>query len=234
MRLQEYLYQCNNGRICAFAWRLGNIFSFCLPSPFVAIKAIIFDIDGVLADSREAVVKNTAIVLEEFGFGVSMDDIRLMSSAHSADSVLLQLAPVLERDPKKLQKMLERLSTVTSDNMHMVKPTVLVKRLPGLAKKYKIAAASNRKRSARMVLRRFGIEGYFSAVLTSMDAPPKPDPKMIRMAVERLGVKPSEAVFVGDNAEDRMAGEAAGVRVMIINAACSDGECRSFIHEFCR
>ncbi|MCX6773135.1 MAG: HAD hydrolase-like protein, partial [Candidatus Micrarchaeota archaeon] len=94
----------------------------------MAIKAIIFDLDGVLADSREAVVHNTAEVLAEFGFGISRHDIEMMSSAHSADSVLLQLAPVLENDRKKLARMLERLSVVTAKNMHMVKPTVLAKK----------------------------------------------------------------------------------------------------------
>lgn len=195
-------------------------------------KAIIFDIDGVLADSREAVVKNTAAVLAEFGFGVAKEDIELMSSAHSADSVLLQLAPVLESDPKRLARMLERLSAVTAENMHLVKPTPLVKKVPELAKKYRIAAATNRKRSAWLVLKRFGIEQYFSAVTTSIDSPPKPDPAMIKLALKKLGVKPSEAVFVGDNSEDRMAGEAAGVKVILVDAACREESCHNFLKEF--
>lgn len=199
----------------------------------MAIKAIIFDIDGVLADSREAVVHNTERVLSEFGFGVSKEDIGMMSSAHSADSVLMQLAPVLEGDKKKLKRMLERLSTLTAENMHLVKPTLLVKKVPSLAKNYKLAAATNRKKSAWLVLRKFGIEGHFSAVQTSIDAPPKPDPKMIRLALRKLGVKPSEAIFIGDNAEDRMAGEAAGVRVLLVDAACDEKSCRSFLKEFC-
>jgi pyrophosphatase PpaX len=198
----------------------------------VAVKAIIFDIDGVLADSREAVVENTAAVLAEFGFGVAKDDIGIMSSAHSADSVLLQLAPVLESDPHKLKRMLERLSTLTAENMHLVKPTPLVKKLPELAKKYKIAAATNRKRSAWLVLKRFGIEKHFSAVMTSIDSPPKPHPAMIKLALKKLGIKPSEAVFVGDNSEDRMAGEAAGVKVIIVDAACREESCHNFLKEF--
>lgn len=199
----------------------------------MAIKAIIFDLDGVLADSREAVVHNTAEVLAEFGFGISRHDIEMMSSAHSADSVLLQLAPVLENDRKKLARMLERLSVVTAKNMHMVKPTVLAKKVPGLAAHYKLAIATNRKRSARLVLKKFGIEKYFSAVQTTIDSKPKPDPMMILKAVKKLKVKASETVFVGDNAEDRMAGVGAGVHVVIVDAACDDKTCKSFIKIFC-
>jgi len=212
--------------------KIGNIFSFCLPTPLVAIKAIIFDIDGVLADSREAVVHNTERLLAEFGFGVSHDDVELMSAAHSADSVLLQLAPVLESDPHKLRRMLERLSTLTAENMHLVKPTLLVKKVPELARKYKIAAATNRKKSAWLVLRSFGIEKHFSTVQTSIDCQPKPHPGMILHALKKMGVKPSEAVFVGDNSEDRMAGEAAGVKVILVDAACREESCHNFLKEF--
>jgi len=47
----------------------------------VAIKAIIFDIDGVLADSRAAVVHNTGRVLAEFGFSAAEIDALYASSA---------------------------------------------------------------------------------------------------------------------------------------------------------
>ena len=55
----------------------------------MALKAIIFDIDGVLADSREAVVQNTIRLLAEFGQDVPSEKVRSMSTAHSADSVLI-------------------------------------------------------------------------------------------------------------------------------------------------
>jgi pyrophosphatase PpaX len=39
----------------------------------------------------------------------------------------------------------------------------------------------------------------------------KPDPEPVRLALERLGVPPSNAVFVGDSVHDMAAGNAAGV-----------------------
>jgi len=39
----------------------------------------------------------------------------------------------------------------------------------------------------------------------------KPDPEPVRMALERLGYHPDEAVFVGDSVYDMQAGNAAGV-----------------------
>ena len=39
----------------------------------------------------------------------------------------------------------------------------------------------------------------------------KPDPEPVRLALERLGYEPHEAVFVGDSVHDMFAGKAAGV-----------------------
>ena len=194
----------------------------------MAIKAVIFDIDGVLADSRDAVVHNTKELMREFGFVVEGADVERMSSAHSAESVLVALAPSLSQEPELLRKMLRRLSGITAANLHLVKPTLLAAAVPGLAKKYVLAAASNRKASAAMVLGKLGIARHFSAVLTSADAPPKPDPKMILMALERLGVGAGDAVFVGDNKEDRQAGKGAGVRFVLLDGR-SAAACKKFL-----
>jgi len=180
-------------------------------------KAIIFDIDGVLADSREAVVHNTIEVLTEFGFAALRKKVEGMSSAHSAESVLIALVPMLAGDQKLLKKMLLSLSKATVKNIGLVKPAKIAGIVPGLSRKYALAAASNRKTSAMLVLEKLGLSEYFKVVVTSSDAPPKPDPKMILIALEKLGVKAEEAIFFGDNLEDLQAGRAAGVRTVMVN-----------------
>jgi HAD superfamily hydrolase (TIGR01549 family) len=197
----------------------------------MAIKTIIFDIDGVLADSREAVVHNTKTLLQEFGFIVNGEEVERLSRAHSADSVLLSLAPSLSRDPEMLKKMLYRLSEITRENMGMVRPLLLAEKVPALFERYSLAAATNRKSSASMVLEQLGIAKYFKAVLTSDDAPAKPHPGMIELALKKIRVKKNEAVFVGDNVEDKQAGEAAGVRTIVVNGADS-ASVEVFLEEF--
>jgi len=203
-----------------------------LGTPSSPVKAIIFDIDGVLADSRGAVAHNTKTLMREYGFSVPGKRVDEMSTAHSADSVLLSLAPELSEDPMKLKEMLARLSVLTAENMQMVRPTPLAAKIPALAKKYRLAAATNRKRSAVLVLEKFGMGKYFSVVVTSADAPPKPNPRMVAIALEKMGAKAGEAVFVGDNQEDRIAGEAAGVRTIMIDAVKDRRACKKFLKEF--
>ena len=194
----------------------------------MAIRAIIFDIDGVLADSREAVVWNTSELLAEFGFDATDEAVRMMSSAHSADSVLVSLAPSLGQNRELLRKMLSRLSEKTAQNIRLVKPTSLAAKIPLLAGKYRLAAASNRKSSANMVLRKLGIARHFSAVVTSGDAPAKPDPGMLLLALEKIGVGASEAIFVGDNPEDGLAAKRAGIKFVMLDGT-DEKECKKFL-----
>ena len=109
--------------------------------------------------------------MKEFGFDVPDARIDEMSSAHSAESVLVALAPSLSGDRALLKKMLARLAELTQENIGLVKPSLLAARLPEFAAKYTLAAASNRKTSAHLVLKQLGIEKYFSTVMTSSDAP---------------------------------------------------------------
>ena len=195
------------------------------------VKAIIFDIDGVLADSREAIAHNTICLMKEFGFDVPDARVEGMSSAHSAESVLIALAPSLSADNALLKKMLDRLRELTWENIALVKPAQIALSVPALAARYRLAAASNRKSSASIVLRQIGIEKYFEAVMTSEDCPPKPDPAMIRRALEKMGVRADEAIFVGDNLEDRQAGEGAGVRSIMLDGMDAKA-CAVFLKEF--
>ncbi len=58
--------------------------------------------------------------------------------------------------------------------------------------------------------------GRFDAVVLSADvAMCKPDPRIYRLALDRLGVEAADAVFVGDGHSDELAGaEAVGMRAV--------------------
>ncbi|MGY2894101.1 HAD family hydrolase [Deinococcus sp. UYEF24] len=54
-----------------------------------------------------------------------------------------------------------------------------------------------------------GLTPYLHASVTTSDAPPKPDPASYRAACMALGVQPEQAVMVGDNWHNDVAGAAA-------------------------
>ena len=76
-----------------------------------------------------------------------------------------------------------------------------------------LAVAANWDCSLRGHLERLGVDGLFSAVVTSAEAgAAKPDPAVLRLALERLGADPGRALHVGDEDVDEEAARAAGMR----------------------
>lgn len=62
-----------------------------------------------------------------------------------------------------------------------------------------------------------GIAGYFTTVVGARDdLPKKPDPAMLRKAIEGLGAEPTDVLVVGDSGADIGAAKAAGCRSVAI------------------
>ncbi len=88
--------------------------------------------------------------------------------------------------------------------------------LAALARSYTLAlvTSGNRKRVMRQ-LRGFGLLGYFRTRVFAEDAAHrKPHPAPLRLALERLRLRPGECVYIGDAPEDVQMARRAGVRVI--------------------
>lgn len=72
----------------------------------------------------------------------------------------------------------------------------------------------NSRASVQTFIARHG--AGFDVVITREDARPKPSPDPLLRALERLGLRPRESIYVGDHEIDRLTGEAAGVATYIV------------------
>ncbi|MDR2442309.1 MAG: HAD family hydrolase, partial [Deltaproteobacteria bacterium] len=82
------------------------------------------------------------------------------------------------------------------------------------AKGVSLGVASNRDRPAK-ILAKLGIDKYFKAVVGQFDVKRvKPAPDMILKAMELLGAKPSETLYVCDSKGDITAAGAAEVKAL--------------------
>lgn len=81
------------------------------------------------------------------------------------------------------------------------------------ARGFALGICSNRDRaSTSALLTSAGVTARFDAVIGLGDAPlPKPAADPLLLAVQRLGVAPSQVLFVGDSAMDSRCAHAAGV-----------------------
>lgn len=184
----------------------------------LAPEALLFDMDGVLADVRDSF--RAAIVATAARFGVSVtgadiarakaeggasDDWELTRGLCAAAGVDVPFDEVRDTFETIYQgdgttpglKTRERLLVDTA-------------RLDSWAGTMPLGVVTARPRQdAAEFLDRFDIARYFSTVVTREDAPMKPDPAPVTLAMERLGV--SRAWMAGDTVDDLMAARRAGV-----------------------
>ncbi|EMR73150.1 haloacid dehalogenase superfamily enzyme, subfamily IA [Thaumarchaeota archaeon SCGC AB-539-E09] len=80
--------------------------------------------------------------------------------------------------------------------------------LKNLAEKYKVALLSNTMSDQpRLLLSENGFDKYFDLIICSRDLGlRKPNPKLFKYILEKLEVKPNEAVHVGDSVKEDMIG----------------------------
>jgi REG-2-like HAD superfamily hydrolase len=83
----------------------------------------------------------------------------------------------------------------------------------------RLAVVSNWEPDLPEVLQRAGLAGYFDAVVASaLVGAAKPDPRIFRVALDAVGVRPQEAVHVGDSYEADVRGaRGAGVYPVLID-----------------
>ena len=68
---------------------------------------------------------------------------------------------------------------------------------------------NNHRRAMHTVVEKFDLD--FDLLLSREDAPIKPAPDLLLLALKKLQLTPAETCFVGDGRYDRMASEAAGI-----------------------
>ena len=187
------------------------------------IKAVLFDIDGVLMDSFEANLRYFQDIFARGGYP------RPTKKAYRG-VFHKTFAEILEHFAQsELEEELERLHEIGAAEpypMHLLKaPRGAQETIRSLAKDYKLGIVSNR--------RQVGIERYFTfaktkqyfTVVIGCDASQnhKPHPEPLLLAAKRLRVKAYECVYVGDSKTDIEAGIAAGMKTLLFGLPAQAG-----------
>lgn len=83
--------------------------------------------------------------------------------------------------------------------------------ISSLSRQYRLAVVSNTfvstKREVKIALHNLGLDQYFDVIITSVDVGyEKPHEEIFRVALQELGLQPSEVVMVGDRIEKDVVG----------------------------
>jgi histidinol-phosphate aminotransferase len=178
----------------------------------LAPEALLFDLDGVLADVQHS--QRAAIAATTRAFGVAVTSAQVAAAVRSGDAandwvVTRRLIEAGGCDAS-LDDVTERYQSLylsLRERERLIPNRSLVERL---AVSRPLALVTGRPRTeAQWFLDRAGVAPLFTTVVTMEDAPPKPDPAPVQLALERLGVR--RAWMIGDTPDDVGGAAQAGV-----------------------
>lgn len=178
------------------------------------IRAVLFDIDGTLLDSNEAHAHAWLDALRGHGIDVPYDLMR-SKIGMGGDKVLEEVAGI---DHESVQGKLitERRNAVFKalylpDTGPLPGARSLVERLRNRGLKRAVVTSAGSAELADL-LREAAVASLFDVEIAGDDAgATKPDPDLVKLALEKLEVGPREAVMIGDTPYDIAAAARAGV-----------------------
>jgi len=181
------------------------------------IKAVIFDIDGVLIDSFDANHKFVQDLMVRTGykpptkkeyiplFHMSIWDVIKTITKLSSEEKIAEIWEIARTRSVKYPRHL----------LVVPKQTEIILKI--LSKKYSLGVVTNRVREGFYgVPELSNLKNYFSAIITYQDTKNhKPHPEPLLLTCNKLKVNPKYAVYIGDQESDIIAGKAAGMKTIL-------------------
>ncbi len=183
------------------------------------IKAIAFDMDGVLIEAKDWHYEALNRALRLFGYEISRYD-HLTTFDGLPTKKKLEMLSAEGDLPVQLHGFINDMKqryTMELVNA-LCKPRFnheyALSKLH--ARGYKLCVCSNSIRSTiEMMMNRAALEEYLSFIVSNQDvSKSKPDPEMYNLAIGRFGVTPAEVLIVEDNENGIRAARASGGHVL--------------------
>lgn len=193
------------------------------------IKAVIFDLDGVLVTTDELHYMAWQALAKELGINnfTKDDNIRQRGVSRMAS-----LEVVLEKTNKKYSNVEKELFAEKKNNIYVKSLESLTENdlLPGVVefigflKKNNIKTAiGSASKNTPLILEKTKIADKFDAISCGLDTTKsKPDPEVFLIAAKKLGVKPENCLVVEDSDAGIVAAKAGGMYALAVGAAVNN------------
>ncbi|MGX9519168.1 HAD family hydrolase [Vibrio mediterranei] len=183
------------------------------------IKAVVFDMDGVLIDAKDWHYEALNKALAIFGLTISRHDHLVTFDGLSTGQKLKMLSKTYVL-PESLHGFINEMKQqYTMDITHQLCKPVFHHQY-ALAKLkengYQLAVASNSIRNTvKVMMEKSALMDYLEFYLSNQDVSNgKPDPEIYNLAIQKLGLRPDECVIVEDNENGIKAAKASGAHVL--------------------
>lgn len=190
------------------------------------IKAVIFDIDGVLLDSYEANFDFFQKLMEKAGYPgkPTEEEFRKAFHLNMKEAIRLFSSSFDEIEINRIWEM-GRKREVSYDSELLKMPAGCEGILSQLKKKYQLAIVTSRIKNSIYESRQMReLESLFEVEVSCEDTKNhKPHPDPLLLATKKLGVNPEECVYVGDMESDIMAARSANMKIILFSKIKIDG-----------
>ena len=178
-------------------------------------KIILFDLDGTLIDSTEAILESFQVAYATFGLETPHDDAIKAQIGYPLDQMFLSLGieGTADKYVDAYKMHYREISRAKTTLLPMAREAI------DLAKKHAILGIVTTKTARYSVelLEHMGIMDSFSVLIGREDVTnPKPDPEPIEKAINQLPKVTSDIWMVGDTCMDMDSATAAGIQKMAV------------------
>ena len=202
------------------------------------MKALIFDLDGVLVDSAKYHYLAWKALADKLGFEFTEKDNERLKGVSRMKSleILLEIGGVIMSDDMKEKAATEKNELYRSYIAKMT-PDEILPGVEDFLKEVKAAgiktAIGSASKNTPLILERTGLAKYFDAVADgTMVSKAKPDPAVFLKGAELLGVELSECIVFEDAEAGVEAAHNAGMKAVGIGSPATLGKAEMVIPNF--
>ncbi len=186
------------------------------------IKAVIFDMDGVLIDAKDWHYEALNKALKHFGQEINRYE-HLVTFDGLPTKKKLEMLTIEGRIPKGLHAFIDDLKQQYTMEIIYNKCKPIFHHQYALSKLknegYELAVCSNSvRKTIEVMMEKSSLAPYLNFFLSNQDVVKgKPDPEIYNKAIEKLKLKPTECLIVEDNENGIKAAKASGGHLLIVN-----------------
>jgi beta-phosphoglucomutase len=185
------------------------------------IKAVLFDMDGVLIEAKEWHYEALNRALDLFGMPISRYDHETTFDGIPT-SKKLEILSVERGLPRELHKFLNEMKQrYTTEMVHtLCRPRFAQEQALSTlkARGYKMSVCSNSIRATvELMMEKANLLQYLDLLVSNEDvSKPKPDPEMYCKAMAHFKLRPDECLVVEDNENGIKAAKASGAHLLVV------------------
>lgn len=184
------------------------------------IKAVIFDVDGVLLDSFEANLKFFNDLLRKFGHTPpTREEYKGLMASHMK-AIIKQFSKLESEDEIQKIWIVGRDKKEVPYPSHLLNlPDALEETIKILHKDFILGIVTSREGSGVYRIPQLAsLKKYFKVIISFEDTNDhKPHPAPLLLAAQKLNIKPEECVYIGDTETDLKAARSAGMKAIIFS-----------------